>query len=124
MEFDNYFKEYLVKVFRFCKAEINPICVFLGGITSQEAIKITGKYTPIHQWLKFDFFETIEKLPPNVNRNLLNCRYDDQIAIFGQEFQEKLENLNVFMVGAGALGCEYIKNFGLMGVSCKMAQLL
>jgi len=119
LEFDNDFKEYLVKVFRFCKAEINPICVFLGGIASQEAIKITGKYTPIHQWLKFDFFETIEKLPTNVNRNLLNCRYDDQIAIFGQEFQEKLGNLNVFMVGAGALGCEYIKNFGLMGVSCK-----
>lgn len=112
-------KDYLIKVFRWCKAEINPICVFLGGIVSQEAIKITGKYTPIHQWLRFDFFETVENIPKNVNRNLLNCRYDDQIAIFGQEFQEKLKNLNIFMVGAGALGCEYIKNFGLMGISCK-----
>ena len=92
-------------------------------IVSQEALKITGKYTPIYQWLRFEFFETIENLPNNVNRNPLNCRYDDQIAIFGQELQEKLKNLKVFMVGAGALGCEYIKNFGLMGISCKNGKI-
>ena len=74
---------------------------------------------PIYQWLRFDFFEIIENLPNNVNRNLLNCRYDDQIAIFGKEIQEKLGDINIFIVGAGALGCEYIKNFGLMGISCK-----
>ena len=74
---------------------------------------------PIYQWLRFDFFEIIENIPNSINRNLLNCRYDDQIAIFGQEIQEKLMNLNIFMVGAGALGCEYIKNFALMGISCK-----
>ena len=119
IEFD---KDYLIKVFRWCKSEINPICAFLGGIASQEAIKITGKYTPIHQWLRFDFFETIENLPENVNRKLLNSRYDDQIAIFGQELQNKLQNLNIFMVGAGALGCEYIKNFGLIGISCKKGE--
>ena len=120
VEFD---RNYLIKIFRWCKSELNPICSFLGGIISQEAIKVTGKYTPINQWLRFDFFETIENLPNDVNRNLLNCRYDDQIAIFGQKFQEKIENLNIFMVGAGALGCEYIKNFALMGISCKRGQL-
>ena len=120
VEFD---KNYIRNVIRWCKAEINPICTFLGGIVSQEALKITGKYTPIYQWLRFDFFETIENLPNNVNRNPLNCRYDDQISIFGKELQEKLKNLNVFMVGAGALGCEYIKNFGLMGISCKKGKL-
>ena len=116
VEFD---KDYLIKVFRWSKSELNPICAFLGGIVSQEAIKVTGKYTPIHQWLRFDFFETVENIPNNVNRNLLNSRYDDQIAIFGQELQDKLKNLNIFMVGTGALGCEYIKNFGLMGIACK-----
>ena len=120
IEFD---KNYLIKVFRWCKSELNPICAFLGGIVSQEAIKITGKYTPINQWLRFDFFEVIENLPNDVNRTPLNCRYDDQIAIFGQEIQEKLQNLNIFMVGAGALGCEYIKNFGLMGISCEKGNL-
>ena len=48
IEFD---EEYLIKVFRWCKSEINPICAFLGGIVSQESIKITGKYTLMHQWL-------------------------------------------------------------------------
>ena len=120
VEFD---KDYMIKVFRWSKSELNPICAFLGGIISQETIKVTGKYTPINQWLRFDFFETVENIPNNANRNLLNCRYDDQIAIFGQEFQEKLENLIIFLVGAGALGCEYIKNFGLMGVSCKKGKI-
>ena len=120
IEFDEH---YIQNVLRWCKSEINPVCTFLGGIVSQEALKITGKYNPIYQWLRFDFFETIEKIPLNAKRKLLNCRYDDQIAIFGQELQEKLENLNVFMVGAGALGCEYIKNFALMGISSGKGKL-
>ena len=120
IEFD---KNYIINTIRWSKSEINPICAFLGGIASQEALKITGKYNPIYQWLRFDFFETIENIPNNVNRNLLNCRYDDQITIFGQELQQKLKNLNIFMVGAGALGCEYIKNFGLMGISCDKGKI-
>ena len=96
VEFDINF---IRNVIRWCKVEINPICTFLGGIASQEALKTIGKYTPVYQWLRFDFFETIENLPNNVNRNPLNCRYEDQIAIFGQELHEKLKNLNVFMVG-------------------------
>ena len=114
IEFD---ENYIINVLRWSKSEINPICTFLGGIVSQEALKIIGKYTPIYQWLRFDFFETIENISNKVNRNPLNCRYDDQIAIFGRELQEKLNNLKIFMIGAGALGCEYIKNFCLMGIS-------
>ena len=120
VEFD---ENYLINCIRWSRAEINPICAFLGGIVSQEALKIEGKYMPIHQWLRFDFFETINNLPNNVNRSLLNCRYDEQIAIFGQELQEKLSNLNMFMIGAGALGCEYIKNFALMGISCNKGKI-
>lgn len=48
----------------------------------------------------------------------MNCRYDDQIKIYGQETQEKLNKVNLFMVGAGALGCELIKAFALMGIGC------
>ena len=120
IEFD---ENYIINVLRWSKAEINPICAFLGGIVSQEALKIRGKYTPIYQWLRFDFFEIIKNLPNNVNRDLLNCRYDDQIAIFGQEIQNKLGDLNIFMVGAGALGCENIKNFSLMGISCNRGKI-
>ena len=35
---------------------------------SIEIIKITGKYAPIQQWLRFDYFETVDNLPDNCYR--------------------------------------------------------
>ena len=29
---------------------------------------------------------------------------------------EKLANANLFMVGAGAIGCELLKNFAMLGI--------
>ena len=43
-------------------------------------------------------------------------RYDGQAAVIGHTLQQKLADLKVFLVGAGALGCEFLKNFALMGV--------
>ena len=99
------------------RSEISPVCAFLGGVVSQEIVKFTGKYTPINQWLLFDFFETVANLGDKVDRSLKGTRYDDQIAIYGNELQKKIEDSNIFMIGAGALGCEFLKNFALMGVS-------
>jgi len=48
----------------------------------------------------------------------MNSRYDDQIKIYGRETQEKLGAIKTFMVGAGALGCEYAKAFAMMGLGC------
>ena len=48
---------------------------------------------------------------------LQGSRYDGQIGVFGRTVQRKLEDLKVFLVGAGALGCEFAKNFAMMGVS-------
>jgi ubiquitin-activating enzyme E1 len=36
--------------------------------------------------------------------------------------QKKLSELNLFLVGAGALGCEFLKNFALMG-ACSNGKL-
>jgi ubiquitin-activating enzyme E1 len=49
---------------------------------------------------------------------LLPCRYDPQIAVIGRSLQQKLQSLKLFLVGAGALGCEFLKNFAMMGISC------
>ena len=38
--------------------------------------------------------------------------------------QRKLENMKVFLVGAGALGCEFLKLFAMMGVSVGETGLL
>ena len=37
--------------------------------------------------------------------------------MFGLAVQRQLAQLRVFLVGAGALGCEFLKNFAMMGVS-------
>jgi hypothetical protein len=36
----------------------------------------------------------------------------------GKAFQEKLGKQKYFVVGAGAIGCELLKNFALMGLGC------
>ena len=44
-------------------------------------------------------------------------RYDAQRICLGQALCTKLADLRLFMVGAGAIGCELLKNFALLGVA-------
>jgi len=113
-EFD---EKIVMNVARWASANVQPVCAFFGGIIAQEIIKATGIYIPIEQWLIGDFFETVENIKDDADRTLKNCRYDDQIAIFGNEIQKKIEKTNIFQVGAGATGCEFLKNFAMMGFS-------
>ena len=105
----------ILNLAKLAKSEISPICSFLGGIAAQEIIKFTGKYTPINQWFWFEFSEILENLPENIDKSLKNSRYDVKIAIFGREMQNKIFDTNIFIVGARALECEFLKNFALMG---------
>ena len=116
-EDNNEFNEELaLNLSKFISAEISPYTTFIGGIVSQEIVKFSGIYTPINQLFYYEAYDTIKNLK-DINRTLLNSRYDDQIAIYGQEIQEKLSKSNVFMVGAGALGCEYLKILAMIGIS-------
>lgn len=77
----------------------------------------SGKFSPIQQYLYYDALECL----PEADISEEDCapigsRYDNQIAIFGKKFQEKLGSLKYFIVGAGAIGCELIKNFAMVGV--------
>ena len=110
-----YDEKVVLNIIRWCRAEICPISAFFGGIVAHEIIKATGKYEPIDQWLIMDFLEIVENIKEDVDRSLKNCRYDDQISIFGNEIQQKIEKSRIFMVGAGATGCEFLKNFAMMG---------
>ncbi|GLT71501.1 hypothetical protein SLA2020_435150 [Shorea laevis] len=102
------------------KAVLNPMAAMFGGIVGQEVVKAcSGKFHPLFQ---FFYFDSVESLPtePLDSSDLrpLNSRYDAQISVFGSKLQKKLEDAIVFMVGSGALGCEFLKNVALMGVSC------
>lgn len=72
----------------------------------------------------FDFYDIKiypdDKNHRNVdNSKIQNNRYKEQISIFGEEIQNKLEKLNIFLIGAGVIGCEVLKNLDMMGVATK-----
>lgn len=111
----------LLRQFAFgSKAVLNPMAAMFGGIVGQEVIKAcSGKFHPLFQFFYFDSVESLptEPLDPS-DLKPLNSRYDAQISVFGAKLQKKLEDAEVFVVGSGALGCEFLKNLALMGVSC------
>ncbi|GAB7346808.1 hypothetical protein MBLNU459_g1906t1 [Dothideomycetes sp. NU459] len=102
------------------QGDVCPMAAFFGGLAAQEVLKsVSGKFHPIVQWL---YFDSLESLPTSVMRSEDLCkprgtRYDGQIAVFGSEFQEKLSNVNEFLVGAGAIGCEMLKNWAMIGLA-------
>jgi ubiquitin-activating enzyme E1 len=114
-------EDVIKKVSLYARAQVSPISSFWGGILAQEIVKFTGKYTPIQQWLYVDFFEILAE---NVDRTPLNSRYDDQIALIGRETHHKIASSNSFLVGAGALGCEFLKLYALMGVSSNGGEVI
>ncbi|XP_010922602.1 ubiquitin-activating enzyme E1 1 isoform X1 [Elaeis guineensis] len=102
------------------RAILNPMAAMFGGIVGQEVVKAcSGKFHPLFQFFYFDSVESLptEPLEPS-DLKPMNCRYDAQISVFGSKLQKKLEEAKIFMVGSGALGCEFLKNLALMGVCC------
>lgn len=110
----------LIKTFsKVCAGNINPMTSFIGGIVAQEVMKsCSGKFSPIFQWLYFDATESLPEEVSEEDAKPIGNRYDGQVAIYGQKFQTILGNLKYFVVGAGAIGCELLKNFAIMGVGC------
>ncbi|GAA5962762.1 hypothetical protein JCM21900_006493, partial [Sporobolomyces salmonicolor] len=101
--------------------DVAPLNAVLGGFVAQEVLKAcSGKFGPLYQHLYFDALEAL----PDVKPTAEDCapsnppsRYDGQIAVFGRAFQKKIENNRQFLVGAGAIGCEMLKNWAMMGIA-------
>ena len=104
------------------KTEICCMTSLIGGIVCQEIIKSTGKYIPINQWEIFNFLEYSDIIPNEekcMNNN--ESRYNEYEIIFGKKIVEKIQSLNIFLAGAGALGCELLKNMALLGIGTNSA---
>ena len=70
----------------------------IGGIVAQNVINYINKSgTPLNQFISYDFSEF-------------------KVLLDGNKFNDKVTNKKVFIVGAGALGCEHIKNLAYLGV--------
>jgi ubiquitin-activating enzyme E1 len=54
----------------------------------------------------------------------IGSRYDGQIAVFGKTFHDKLADMKQFLVGAGAIGCEMLKNWAMMGLGSRNGSIL
>ena len=126
----------------------NPLCAFLGGVVAQECIKaITQKFSPTHQLFYYDAVEvlpefrvkeevldlekaaeadkgaTVESLFKNYAEKVAKTvergdRSDGLRAVLGQDVIDRLAETRLFMVGAGAIGCELLKNYAMLGVGC------
>jgi len=99
--------------------DLSPMVAVFGGWAAQEVLKaVSGKFGPTFQWLYFDSLESLPARYPLTEEscNPIGSRYDGQIAVFGREFHERLTKLKLFLVGSGAIGCEMLKNWAMMGV--------
>jgi ubiquitin-activating enzyme E1 len=105
----------------FASSELQPMSAFTGGVLAQEIVKSTGKFTPIPGFLHFSALETLpddDVLFSPVDKDARGTEFDELASVFGWALLDKISNLKYFMVGCGALGCEFVKNFALCGVCC------
>lgn len=101
--------------------DLGPVNAVIGGFVAQEVLKAcSGKFSPLYQHLYFDSLEALPEQVPSEDDcapSTPPSRYDGQIAVFGRTFQQKIENYRQFLVGAGAIGCEMLKNWAMMGLA-------
>lgn len=99
--------------------DLSPLVAVIGGFVAQEVLKaVSAKFHPMFQHMYFDSLESLpETLPTEEDCKPIGSRYDGQIAVFGKTFQEKIANHRQFLVGSGAIGCEMLKNWSMIGLA-------
>jgi len=101
------------------RGDLSPMVAVIGGFVAQEVLKAcSAKFHPMQQNMYFDSLESFpNQVPSEEDCQPLNTRYDGQIAVFGKSFQDKIASVRQFLVGSGAIGCEMLKNWSMMGLA-------
>jgi ubiquitin-activating enzyme E1 len=104
---------------RTARGVVNPMCALMGGVVGQEVMKAcSGKFMPIKQFFYFSDTSVLPDEPlPEADVQPVGSRYDANIMVFGREIQERIENARTFLIGAGAIGCEMLKNWAMLGLA-------
>lgn len=90
-----------------------PLCSIFGGFAAQEILKgLSRKFIPLNQL----FYYHAQGLYVSNNQNIDDSRYKSYISLLGEDAFQKISKAKVFLVGAGAIGCENIKNFIMCGI--------
>lgn len=112
-------KSFIKKLALFSNTQLATDSSFLEGVLSQEILIFFGLYKPLNQILYCNNYISIEHLKKDYNEIKLyqKDRYYYENIIYGNNLIKKLKNLNIFVVEAGALGCEIMKLFALMDAS-------
>lgn len=112
---------------KFCftlKGDLLPLVSIIGGIVTHEVLKaITHKYIPITQWYYMDYLDLIsdseiDQYNDYTSKNFkTKTKYEGIVNIFGKNFLNEFQKTVPFVIGSGAIGCELLKNLGMMGVN-------
>uniref|UniRef100_A0A673ZX66 E1 ubiquitin-activating enzyme n=1 Tax=Salmo trutta TaxID=8032 RepID=A0A673ZX66_SALTR len=100
--------------------DLAPVNAFIGGLAAQEVMKeamfyLSGKFSiGMCWWIFIPYLSALTTALLSLLQR--GSRYDGQTAVFGSGFQERLGEQKYFLVGAGAIGCELLKNFALIGL--------
>ncbi|CAF3810848.1 unnamed protein product [Rotaria socialis] len=118
---ENHFSSLLKTFVYSAKGAFAPICSAMGGFVGQQVLtSITGKFTPIQQWLYLDAYELIKEISFEKEYNAIKSispdRYQSLRLCIGDSLVQCLARQQLFMVGCGAIGCELLKLFALLGV--------
>ncbi|CAM9571252.1 unnamed protein product, partial [Ectocarpus sp. 4 AP-2014] len=105
---------------RTCAGGLSPVAGFYGGVVAQEVLKgCSSLFMPTRQFLYYDCMEALPSPLPSLKACAARGdRYDGQRAVLGDALQRRLFSRSIFVVGAGAIGCELLKSLALMGVGC------
>lgn len=101
-----------------CRAKFTPVQALSGALAAQEVLKAaTGLYNPVRQFLLYDCDEVLHgsneesgESGIEFSSTPLGLSY-----LLGQQTSNKLAGSSLFLVGAGAIGCELLKNLAAMG---------
>lgn len=101
------------------QGQLAPLAAFMGGVVGQEVLKATsGKFTPIQQWLHVDAMDVLPEEKEARGSTAPDGKRTDSLKIcIGEEGVEAVASSRLFMVGAGAIGCEMIVSPSLLAYS-------
>ena len=104
-----------------CAAKFSPFQAVFGAIGAQEALKAaTSLYFPVRQFLVYDVDEVLEESESLSHDDIADDGTGTSQApglryILGDDTVNALQRNKIFVVGAGAIGCEILKNLAAMG---------